>query len=283
MFDTEEMLYKKIIGLDGEDEFQIRFICDENVGILTSRTEKSYFILDSKEYWYDLIQEQYPSKQKCSCKNDFFKISFAYTPRKGTDNFKAVELMSECTECKKAKTFGQIEIDYSPSAHLFEEPISFCKQPKLKYKTYSVSGYWSKDALLALTEFLGAKQPFTYLWYWNETDGKRHFSQVTPSQLTAFLSQEASRYLAIYFSSKKIENAFVCNDLGIYIDRDIWRRQEIVLVNAPIKVGFPDSKDLYYMDFCSEFLTSDGEVKAKSEPFCQLAKELLKYSKENLK
>ncbi len=141
MFDTEEKLLKEIIAPNGEDEFQIRYLRDESVGILTSRSDKSYFLLDSKEYWYDLIQEQYPSKQKCSCKNDFFKISFAYTPRKGTDDFRAVELISQCTECKKIKTFGQIDIDYSPSSQLFEQPITFCEQPKIKYKTYSVSGY----------------------------------------------------------------------------------------------------------------------------------------------
>ena len=169
MFDSEEKLTKEIISPNREDKFQIRYFPDENAGILTSRAEKSYFILDSQEYWYDLIQEQYPSKQKCTCKNDFFKVVFAYTPRKGTDDFQTIELISQCTECKKVKTFGQIDINYSPSQQLFEQPITFCEQPKLKYKTYSISGYWAKEALLELTEFLAANQPFIYLWYWNQT------------------------------------------------------------------------------------------------------------------
>ena len=283
MFDSEEKRLKEIVTPTGEDEFQIRYIRDENVGILTSRTEKSFFILDSREYWYDLIQEQYPNKQKCACKNDFFKISFAYTPRKETDDFRMVELTSECTECKRTKTFGQIEVNDSPSSQLFEEPISFCEQPKIKYKTYSVSGYWTQDSLLELTAFLAAKQPFIYLWYWNEADGKRRFDQVPHTQLTAFLSKKDPRYLAIYFSSNEIANTFACNDLGIYIDRDIWRRQELVCINAPIKVGFPDSKNLYYMDFCSEYLTPDAKIHSKNESFCRLTKELLKYSKEKLK
>ena len=160
MFDSEEKLTKEIISPNREDKFQIRYFPDENAGILTSRAEKSYFILDSQEYWYDLIQEQYPSKQKCTCKNDFFKVVFAYTPRKGTDDFQTIELISQCTECKKVKTFGQIDINYSPSQQLFEQPITFCEQPKLKYKTYSISGYWAKEALLELTEFLAANQPF---------------------------------------------------------------------------------------------------------------------------
>ena len=50
----ERKISKEIISSTGEDEFQIRYIRDENVGILTSRSDKSYFILDSKDYWYDL-------------------------------------------------------------------------------------------------------------------------------------------------------------------------------------------------------------------------------------
>ena len=286
MFDSEEKLIKEIISPNREDEFQIRCFPDENAGILTSRAEKSYFILDSQEYWYDLIQEQYPNKQKCTCKNDFFKVVFAYTPRKGTDDFQTVELISQCTECKKVKTFGQIDINYSPSQQLFEQPITFCEQPKLKYKTYSISGYWAKEALLELTEFLAANQPFIYLWYWNQTGQKRSFHQVNIAELTSLLSSEDTRYLAIYFSSEPletIENNSVRDKKGAYVDRNIWRKKEIILINAPIKIGFPDSRDLYYMEFCSEFLTSNGEIIPKSEPFCKFTKELLKYSKKNLK
>ncbi len=63
MFRTAEKIEKDIRTPDGEDEFQIRCFRDDAVGILTTRSEKSYFILDSKDYWYDLIQERYPNRQ----------------------------------------------------------------------------------------------------------------------------------------------------------------------------------------------------------------------------
>ena len=286
MFNSEEKLLKEISSPNCENEFQIRYLQDENVGVLTSRTEKSYFILDSREYWYDLIQEQYPNKQKCTCKNDFFKIAFAYTPRKETDDFRAVELISQCTECKKARTFGQIDIDYSPSIELFEQPITFCEQPKIKYKTYSISGYWTKEVLLELTKFVAANQSFIYLWYWDQADKKRSFYQVNIGELTSFLSAKDAHYLAILFSAEPLEiiaNHSARDDKGDYVDRNIWRKKEIILINAPIKVGFPDSRDLYYMAFCSEFLTPNGEITQKSERFCKFAKELLKYGREKLK
>lgn len=59
MFETEEKIRKSIITPDGEDEFQIRYIFDENAGLLTARSEKSYLILDSIDYWYDCIQNKY--------------------------------------------------------------------------------------------------------------------------------------------------------------------------------------------------------------------------------
>ncbi|MBR5121540.1 MAG: hypothetical protein IKU89_03230, partial [Oscillospiraceae bacterium] len=132
MFENEEKIRKNVITPNQEDEFQIRYIRAEDVGIITSRSDKSYFILDSNDYWYDLIQEQYPSKQKCSCKNDYFKVSFDYIPRKGTDDFKAVELTSQCTECGKIKKFARIDIDYSPSCQLYDSEITFCPQPNIK-------------------------------------------------------------------------------------------------------------------------------------------------------
>lgn len=278
----ERKVSKDIISSVGEDEFQIRYIRDENVGILTSRSDKSYFILDSKEYWYDLIQEKYPSKQKCSCKNDFFKVRFDYLLRKETDDFSSVELISQCTECGKIKKFSRVDIDYSPSSQLFENAITYCEQPKIKYKTYNIGGFWEKGALFELIEFLAQKQLLIYLWYWNES-GKRCFKQVDFAELIKFLSDQNLKYLGIYFSFEPLEqivNNSYHDDKGIYIDRNLWRKNELVKINSPINVM---SNFCYYIDFCIEYIDSDGIVESKGDDFCNLVKALLKYIKENLK
>ena len=54
MFKNEYPATKEIVTPDGEDEFQLRYIQDDNVGIATTRSGKSYLILDSIDYWYDL-------------------------------------------------------------------------------------------------------------------------------------------------------------------------------------------------------------------------------------
>ena len=285
MFETEEKIRKNIIALN-EDEFQIRYLRNEDVGILTSRSDKSYFILDSKDYWYDLIQEQYPNKQKCSCKNDFFKVSFDYVPRKGTDDYRSVELIFQCTKCGKIKKTIQIDIDYSPSSQLFEQAITFCAQPKIKYKTYSINGYWKKEDLYGLIEYLYDKQFLIYLWYWNQVDNKRYFNRFTSLELIKFLSTEKQRYLGIYFSLEPLDENFkyvYFDKNGIYINQDIWRKKELIKINSPIKVIAENGGDLYYMDFCSEYIDSEGKVKTKNELFCHLTKEILAYSKKRMK
>ena len=153
IYQNEDIISKPIVTDDGEQDFRVRYIRSENVGIITSKNDKSYFLLDSADYWYDLIQEQYPPVVKCSCKNDLFTLTFDYTPRIGTEDFKEIRIHCRCTTCQKKKSFPVIEIGYSPSAQLFDNPITFCRQPKIKYKTYSASGYWQKEDLLSIAEY----------------------------------------------------------------------------------------------------------------------------------
>ena len=73
-----QIISKNIITEEGEDKFQIRLIKDEGVGLFTTTLEKNYLILDSIDFWYDLIQKKYPSKTKCKCKNEWFFVRFDY-------------------------------------------------------------------------------------------------------------------------------------------------------------------------------------------------------------
>ena len=68
MFDSEDLLHQEAVTPDGQREFQLRWMADEGVGVLTDRAERHWFLLDSGESWYDLTQDRYPPKQKCRCK-----------------------------------------------------------------------------------------------------------------------------------------------------------------------------------------------------------------------
>lgn len=281
MFETEEKVRKCVITPDGEDEFQLRYIFDENVGLLTARSGKSYLILDSIDYWYDCIQNSYPPKRKCKCKNDFFKLHFDYVPRVGTDDYRAVELNSCCTECGNQRKFATVDIDYSPTEQLYEKPITYCEKPKIKYKTYSIGGYWKDETFYELIDFLSQQKLLIYCLYWNKE--KRFVKKFTEEELKRFLFEEQKRYLKIYFSTKSLEALFdkqSSDDRGINIGVDMWRKEEIIDLHCPITVA---GVGLFYdMNFSSEYIEA-GKIKAKSEDFCKLAQKVWEYSREKLK
>jgi hypothetical protein len=284
MYKNEEVISKVIETPDGEKAFQVRFIHDENVGIICTQTDKSYFLLDSSDYWYDLIQEKYPPIMKCSCKNDRFNLTFEYTPREGTVDFREINITCSCTVCQKTKRLPTIEIDYSPSSQLFDHPITFCKQPKIKYKTYSLMGYWSDDELFSTANYFLNKNLFVYCWYWDSQNAQRCFKELSTTELHSFLSGNEERYLAIYFSEEPFNNIpmqTASDGKGILIQQDIWRKNCVFMLHGPFMVV---SRGLFYqLDFCSEYLDKDGNIVPKSASFCALTKDFQKFSKKLLK
>lgn len=283
MFHTADIIRKNIMTPEGEAEFQIRYIRNENAGLLTTRSKKSYLILDSIDYWYDLIQEKYPAKQKCRCKNDYFKLSFDYVPRVGTDDYRGIELTSCCTECGRQKKFAAVDIDYSPTEQLFEQPITYCERPKILYQTYCVRGYWKEGAFRDLIGFLSHKDMLIYCWHWSgDKEKKRCVKRFAAEELKAFLFTEKRNYLQIYFSMEPLDELIAAqfsNDQGVYMERDLWRKKELISINAPLMVAAEGAGLFYTMNFCGEYLEA-GQVKAKGEPFRQLAEEIYAYSQK---
>ena len=204
-------------------------------------------------------------------------MTFNYVLRIGTNDYRAVEIISCCTECGKQKKLSEVDIDYSPTSQLFENPITYCEQPKIKYKTYSFGGYWKEDEFRALIEFLSQKELRIYCWYWNHTEKKRYVKSMSSDELKNFLFIEKSHYLNIYFSTETLDELFAndtTDDNGVYVDRNVWRKNEIIELNAPILVAAVGAGKYYSVNFSSEYI-ENGQIKAKSEAFCKLTKELL--------
>lgn len=284
MYQNENAISKMIVTPDGEKDFHVRYFRDEKVGIICTPTDKSYFLLDSADYWYDLIQEKYPPVMKCSCKNDRFNLIFEYIPRAGTEDFREIRMSCSCTVCRKSKVLPPIEIDYSPSSQLFDHPVTFCKQPKIKYKTYSLTGYWSNDDLADIAEYLLKKGLFVYCWYWDSKNGKRCFKELSETELYSFLSGNGKRYLAIYFSEDTFDSIpmqVASDGKGIVIQEDIWRKNGIIMLHGPLIVV--SCGMFYQMKFSSEYLDKDGNIVPKSASFCDMIKDFQKFTKKLFK
>ena len=284
MYQNEDTISKVIITPDGEKDFQVRYIRDENVGIICTPTDKSYFLLDSADYWYDLIQKRYPPIMKCSCKNDRFNLKFDYTPRLGTDDFREITIKCSCTVCQKSKRLPPVKIDYSPTAQLFDHPITFCKEPIIRYKTYSLAGFLSDDELVSMADYLLKRSLFVYCWYWDSKNAKRCFKEISETELYSFLTGNGESYLAIYFSNELLDNISLQNasdGKGVVIRQDIWRKNCIFMLHRPFLVV---SRGMFFqMEFCSEYIDKDGNIVPKPATFCALVKDFQKFSKKLLK
>jgi len=277
----KQEVIKNISTESGENEFQIRLLKNDGVGLLTTKSEQNYLILDSLDFWYDLIQSEYPKKKKCSCKSEWFKVAFNYIPRLGTEDFREILIVTTCVLCNKISKPISIDIDYSSTEELIENPITFCPKPKIKYKFQELTSYWSGDNLKDFLKFIFNDLNLNvYCWFSQHPENKRRFEKVSFEKAIQIITVN-HKYLNFYFSKKELETlnyTKLIDDNGIYLKEGIWRRDEIIQLTAPyVIMGYGL---LYYINFCNQYLDK-GNVKDKSDQFEAITNQLKNWLKEN--
>lgn len=278
----QKEVIKKIIVDSSEDEFQIRFFKEEGIGLITSRNDKNYLILDSLDFWYDLTQTAYPKKKKCTCKNEFFKVEFQYIPREGTGDFRSVNIYTTCTNCSKYSKSMSVDLDYSPTIELLHKPVVFCQNPKIKYKYSELTSYWSIDDLQNFLGYIVNELHLNvYCWFFKYPDNKRCFDKVSFDKAKQIITIN-HRYLNFYFTSAElnIEKMIkISDDKGVYLEEDIWRKNEIIQLSAPFVISGYGS--LYYINFCNQYLLKT-EIRNKSKQFEEETTKLQNWLRTNL-
>jgi hypothetical protein len=267
--------------LEGANEFQVRFFKEEGIGLLTTRTEKNYLVLDSLEYWYDLIQNEYPKKKKCSCKNEWFTVQFAYEVRKDTSDFRSVTIRTTCISCRKSVKAMTIDIDYSPTDHLLTHPLTYCEQPNIKYKFNELNSYWSGNDLPNFLAFIFNDLKLNvYCWFFRYPEGKRFFQKVNLKEAIEIITIN-HKYLDFYFSERVInpEDMIAFKDEnGVYLKRDIWRKNEFIKLSSPIVIS--NCGSLYYISYCNQYLVKTNVID-KSKQFEHITSTLNSWLKSN--
>jgi len=278
-------VFKEITTEENEAEFQIRFDGSGQAGMLYSRSGKAYFVVDSADYWYDMIQTSIPPAKKCACKNAWFTVKFEYVKREEYDDFREVIIHLTCTECGKAKRIP-VQIDYGPTDALYDKPITFCEKPVIKYKLQSATGYWDNAGLEKYLEYmcnmLGLK---AMCWYWRA--GKRYAEYVDTERLLAIAQKDKKDwYISILFMQKEVALGELIKETdgadkkGCCLKRDIWRNREMIELSSPLNmIGYGK---LYYINLCTQFIDK-GNVADKSDEFKALVKTMFKWLGENYK
>ncbi|MDR1911929.1 MAG: hypothetical protein LBQ52_06240 [Helicobacteraceae bacterium] len=266
-------ILKDIVTDEGEAVFQFRASQNEGVGILTTKTNKNYLILDSIDYWYDVIQDGYPKKKKCVCKNEWFSVQFTYEPRAGTDDIRGVDVITKCVSCGKTSNPLFIDLKYSPTKHLIDTPIQFCAAPKLKYDMKQFAGMWNRGDINAIFDYLYYELKMSiYCWFYNFAKEKFAFEKWDREKL-----KDASnggdfsevhnniRFYNIFFSMKDLEmdRYIECiNEKGAIIKENVWREAEILDISH---IYFANELE-YSIRYATQIIDK-GVVKNKSAEF----------------
>jgi hypothetical protein len=263
------MLSKTIVTADGEYIFELRLFKEEGAGLLTTRSDRSYLLLDSLDYWYDLTQTGYPKKRKCTCKSEWFGVQFDYTLRADEQDIQNVQIITTCTRCGKLSKAMSVEFKYSPTLHFLTEPISRCEKPKIKYKYKQLNCYWKYDDLKLFLTFMATELKLViYCHYAKYPENTDHFEQVSLEKAIAITTVN-HRYFDFYLARQET------GELGRLIEGftgsesfpgELWRKHELIHLSMPFSiVGYGT---LYYIHYCAEYLDK-GHVTPKSAAFEQ--------------
>lgn len=269
MFESEEIITKDVYTPEGDAEFQLRWLADEGVGVLTDRRDRYWFLLDSGEHWYDVAQDRNPPKQKCRCKNDWFRLTLDYLPRVGTGDFREVAPRLRCTACGKEKHLSPIGLDYSPTIHLLEQPLSPCPAPRIKYRTYTRQGFWSPEQLRILAAFFLERELLPYRWLFDRETMTGSILAIPPEELNDVLSNIRC---TLYFSRTPMNPSKT--RVGL------WRKGELFQLFSMYCITGTKSQVFYEFQFSAEYLDKDGTITPKSPEFCKTVKDFLALLKK---
>ncbi|MCL2873056.1 MAG: hypothetical protein FWF41_08810 [Betaproteobacteria bacterium] len=266
---------KEVATDSGETEFQLRLKRVEGVGLATTRTGQHYFMLDSADYWYDVIQESYPRTKKCSCKSEWFTLQIRYYYREHCDDVEYIEVLSTCANCAKTSIALGVEIHYSPTDGLVNRPLVFCKNPQIKYKAKQLNGLWTDAEFLNTVQHCFQLGFFVYCWYFVKQENKRFFKSVSIEELA-----DMGNFLRLYLSQKELtvsDVAQATDELGVYLKEDLWRTGELIELTSYNING----NEMYFVRYATQFIDKAGEVQDKSESFRAKTIQFEQYLKEH--
>jgi hypothetical protein len=116
----------------------------EQVGLLTCSAGHHSLLLDSRDYWADILQGGRPRQIKCKCGGKLFAIMLFYEFR-DTGDVRSVEVFSACHACAQSHSRALFEIKYSPTEELVSHPLDPIEQPWLQPKRREITAYWKPN------------------------------------------------------------------------------------------------------------------------------------------
>jgi hypothetical protein len=253
----------------GEKKFEIRMRSAEQVALLTCASGHHSLLLDSRDYWMDVIQEGRPKRKVCSCGNQFFRVGLVYAFRE-TGDVRTIDIHLRCSTCSRDLPQRQWEFKYGPTDELVTRPLDPIENPWLRPKRVQITAYWRPPDAERFVRFLVqdlAARVFV----------RANFTEFV---LTTFEETEFQPELKrdLYFTYLP---DFIPPNL-----REPHKAAPILRVSSPFHIGWftqsfaqveQNLAHLHYIEYAEEVLVSMRRVKQPPEfiAFAQAAREWL--------
>jgi len=273
-------------------EFELRVLRDEAVAATRClKCSADYLLLDSKDYWFDVIQKAYPRLTRCSCKNKSFRLQIDYNFRDDGD-IDYIEVHSICSEFGKTRRQLDFEVGYSGTQHLFNRPLVPCNNPKILYDLKSLNLLITLTGIARIVDHLAHKAKCEFVCCLRRRETWVNIRQNTAEVIATI---KKHKYLFIYAMPRPInvsEHEVNTNKR----EEGFWKRSEVIRIGSkshvctyrvgespghicycsdPPKDAFSTEIGLsFYIDFSNEFVHGE-KILSKSEHFRNVTAGLL--------
>lgn len=261
-------------------KFEVSVLKDEGVGAARClKCGRDYLLLDSGDYWFDVIQQSYPQPSRCGCKQTAMRLRIDYEFRDDGD-VRSVDVWSTCTSCGKSRRQFAADIDYGPTNQLVDQPLVYCKNPKILYDLHELTLIAKRADVARVIRFLGDDADCQFAGcLWNNADWTVRNIDADEAEQAVLKESEASRrYYWIYASQQpiKVPQAFSRDKQ----ESAFWKRREIIRLSSPTYMlygSFTSRPSLmYYIQFANEYV-KDERALAKSKRFRDLTARLVEW------
>lgn len=227
----------------------MRVIRDEQVALLTCPKEHHSFLLDSSEYWDDVVQDGRPHERRCKCGGREFEVSLDYEMRDDGD-VRSVSVETICVSCEKRAIATTFDIGLTPTDTLLSRPLEPCDEPWLIPKRTELTGLWVAEDLRDLVRYLGE----IALCYYAPANDRPALA--TASTVAAALDPQ--KLFHLYFSTDVVE---------VFANpRDCWKRLPVIYITSPFRMIYrTGAADLYYMRWARELIVKRQVVQQQRE------------------
>src|SRR5262245_31531135 len=261
------------------DEFELRVLRDEAVASARClNCSADYLLLDSKDYWFDVIQKGYPRLTRCSCKNESFQLRIEYNIRDDGD-IDYIEMHSICSACGKTRRQLDFEVDYCGTDHLLKKPLVPSKNPKVLYDLKDFNLLLTLPDVVRIVDHL-AEERCGFLSYVRRGDG---WVAVRQDAAEAKATIEKTKYLFIYAMPNDIE--VVEDRINTNKKEDaFWKRSEVIRIGSKSHVcTYQFGKDPARICYCSHPQTHAGYTEIGLSFYIEYSNEFVRREKIGVK